>query len=644
MAPAAVDTTVTSLNDRNVTLQNTMNAFRQSSGETLLGEGGATRRLKRSLDTGVAASSDFFRRRSPDNHYLAAEEYPVWSRYLDYHAIASEQYTHQYEKMVAAMRLAGYRSDAAGSRTREFRVREAAVATLRGTDTTLLENFRKLVDQLASGDFSQTILDLLTVSLEVLYTTLETLLEEDRVRGLAYAVLTYLAVDKLLEIVKIKSLENLDFQGNDNIVVSLGKMALAALALMGLMSLERLGGGSSPSARVLRAGEAPSQDGDEEIRAFLESLVLQGKLVMVLMNVLNRVVGEFAEDTRKKVENLTAKLQNADGYTLDEDDLALIERLKSRARIMAVFGLVMKGLFHLLASGPFSDELERTAFDTNGDADRYAFLFGSQINPYDEAFNTYLHDLIAEIEGGGGEGSGATAIFELLDALSTRAYNFAIETERNAFDFTTQIESDAYGFASLMARLSYRFADATESDAYAFATHMADLAYAFTMKIEDDAYHFALQGMEWGYLFASRGEEVGIMADRVLWMAVQIGQMADRIGEMADRIVYTEQLIVYTEMLILDFGLLIYGGMKTIANMVLTGLALILDRRWYRPETEDLLIETIGANVETMLENMQEYALSVLENQNRLRETTQDALEWILEMERLQQQNSETPA
>jgi hypothetical protein len=136
-----------------------------------------------------------------------------------------------------------------------------------------------------------------------------------------------------------------------------------------------------------------------------------------------------------------------------------------------------------------------------------------------------------------------------------------------------------------------------------------------------------MQGMEYGYLFASRGEEVGIMADRILWMAVQIGVMADRIGEMADRIVYTEQLIVYTEILILDFGILIYGFGSQISNTMLMSLALIFDREWYTPEANDIVIESINSNVLVMLENMQEYALAVLEHQNDLRDSTLDALE-----------------
>ena len=164
-----------------------------------------------------------------------------------------------------------------------------------------------------------------------------------------------------------------------------------------------------------------------------------------------------------------------------------------------------------------------------------------------------------------------------------------------------------------------------------FATNMAAMAYDFTMKMENDAYNFATLGMTYGYLFASQGESVGLMADRILFMSVQIGQMADRIGEMADRIVYTEQLIVYTEMLIQNFGLMMYGGMGTISNTMLTGLAIIFDRQWYTPTStaNDPIVASITATTSQMLTNMQQYEMAVLANQNTLRQTTLGALNWI---------------
>ena len=641
------DTTVARLQQRETELNGTLDAYRNASAQTV-GGSSATRGLRAFTRTGGDAS-DFFRRGSirfgdpvsedPMSipHYFANQSIGVWESYMKSLELAASQSKSQFVKMVAALRYAGYRSEnsgAASTRSLHIEARDAAIATLRDTDTSVVEQFQDLVNNLKNGNFDTTILDLLTVSLAVLKTTIETLLSQDKIKGLAYTVLTYLAVDKLLEIVKEKSLSDLNFLGDDNIVISLGKMVIAALAVLGLMSLDKLAPSNSTRSLETRGTDTTEE---ETILAFLNGVLVQGQLVTLLFRYLSELLMKITEDTQATVDRLKQNLSDS-AYPLTEEDRDLIDKLKIRSKVMAVFGLALKALFGILAANQNTlqgADGNPISFSQNGDAKDFEILFGSPINPYDEAFNEYLHGRLDEITGGTTPDSGTQSIFDVMTELSTQAYNFAVKTEEDAYNFTSQTEHDAYTFASRLADLAYKFTADTESDAVNFATQMTDLAYSFTMKIEDDAYQFALQGMEWGYLFASRGEEVGIMADRVLWMAGQIGQMADRIGEMADRIVYTEQLIVHTEILILDFGLLIYGGMKTIADFVLTGLALILDRQWYEPQTKDLIVTTIGKNVEQMMENMQEYALAVLENQNTLRQTTLDALDWILEFEAL---------
>ena len=617
--PRATDATLASLHTRNAALEGALSEM-DAAGAATVG-GAATRSWLRGLED--TATEAFFGARTPETGYLAHEG--AWEKYLAYQALAHEQYRHQFAKMAAALRVAGYKSEGAvATRSVSLSARDAALVTLRETDTDLLRSFERLVDRLAEGDFSATVVDLLTVSLKVLYATLETLLEQDKIKGLAYTVLTYLAVDRLLEIVKEKSLDGLDFESDENIVLSLGRMAIAAIALFGLMSYEKMEEGMRSRA----AGDGATDD--EAMAAFLQNVVLQGQLVTVLTGFLTRVLTQLVEDTQATAQRLRRSLEA--GYELSDEDRELAAGLKRRSKMLALFGLALKSLFALLAKSGF--EAEADGFRSDGDAADFSFLFGSQINPYDEIFNAYLHDLLASL--GERSDTGSLTLWEAMEALSTRAYNFAVQSESDAYDFTVRTETEAYDFATYLADLAHDFTSETENDAYGFATHMADLAYAFTMKMEEDAYRFALQGMEWGYLFASRGEEVGIMADRVLYMAVQIGQMADRIGEMADRIVYTEQLIVYTEMLILDFGLLIYGGMKAIVDLILTGLALILDREWYTPQTEDAIVTLIGRQTERMMADMQEYALAVVANQNTLRLTTQAALEWMLEVQRIQ--------
>jgi len=254
-------------------------------------------------------------------------------------------------------------------------------------------------------------------------------------------------------------------------------------------------------------------------------------------------------------------------------------------------------------------DLQTDGFTLDSDAANFSALFGSDTLPQDTAFTTFMSDLQTLLE----NNSSFADIFTLISSMST-----SFSTTIDDIFTMTQSEESAFNTASSMSQ-----------NAYDFSVHMADLAYNFTMKIEDDAYEFAMQGMEYGYLFASQGEDVGIMADRILWMAVQIGQMADRIGEMSDRIVYTESLIVYTEMLILDFGLLIYGGMKMITNLMLTGMAVVLDREWYENDSEDQIVTLIGDNMSQMMENMQKYSLTVIKHQDDLREVTLSALDWV---------------
>ena len=158
----------------------------------------------------------------------------------------------------------------------------------------------------------------------------------------------------------------------------------------------------------------------------------------------------------------------------------------------------------------------------------------------------------------------------------------------------------------------------------------SDKAFEFATKLADDAYHFASDGMNYGYMFASQGEELGPMADRVLWMATQIGLMADRIGEMGDRIVHTEHLIINMSVMILNFGLLIDGSIKTIAEVGLTALGIAYDKEGLQNlKTSSQHLELIGKNVELILTQQHEYDLKVLENQKDLRELTITALEHI---------------
>ena len=338
------------------------------------------------------------------------------------------------------------------------------------------------------------------------------------------------------------------------------------------------------------------------------------------MELMQSYVNSSTNDVKDTITQLTSVDKN-EAITADEQVMMdnLQAKFKEQSSVMTMVAVVIKALFALTSQESISQgDVVRDGFAPEGDAAQFWMLFGNDSLPQDEAFMAYSSELQTTLENEGALSPALSLIQDMPTNFSTQASSFASDTE-----------NDAFSFAAELANLAYLFTSDTETDAYNFATHMADLAYSFTMSIETDAYNFAMQGMEYGYLFASKGEEVGVMADRILWMAVQIGQMSDRIGEMADRIVYTEQLIVYTEMLILDFGLLIYGGMKMITNFMLTAMALILDRQWYTPQAEDQVLTVIGGSMSTMLEDMQEYSLAVLDNQSVLREVTLSALDWV---------------
>jgi len=221
-------------------------------------------------------------------------------------------------------------------------------------------------------------------------------------------------------------------------------------------------------------------------------------------------------------------------------------------------------------------------------------------------------------------------LFNMASKTGDDAMGFASKTRDQAYDFASKTEDDAFVFTQDTRNQAYDFTTKTEDDAFKFATKMEDDAYKFVSKMADDAYHFASDGMNYGYMFASQGEELGPMADRVLWMASEIGLMADRIGEMSDRIVHTEHLIINMSVMILNFGLLIDGTIKTIAEAGLNAIGIVYDRE-KMPELSSSTkhLELIGRNVELIITQQHEYDMKVLDNQKELRKTTISALDKI---------------
>ncbi|MDD2368328.1 MAG: hypothetical protein PHQ90_03430 [Sulfuricurvum sp.] len=562
--------------------------------------------------------------------YLLFTKYPPlnpaitsWTNYLDYHTLTYSQTTSQITKLKASLRLFGNKQQTSGQAG-------LTLSSANVTGNAYLDGLLTVIADVLKGDITTAALDSLTLSLKLVKDGLTALLANDAVSGYAYVILTYLAIEKVMKYVEEKSLASLSFTTNTEILLSFTKLAVAALSALAIVSIESLKPTTPVSMALASTTTTLSVADEQKLKAFLQAATLQSQLVITLTSLIDNIMKNVTASTQSRIDALSTALDNQDGsYTLTDEDTALIASLKQQSLVLAGLGLVVKVLTSMYQTG-LNANSGTDAGNLQADAETYAILFSDPINSYDTLFSTYISANFTQLF------FGDATITQLLTDLASLNPSVPLASSldltsvtTNTLNTATSVETDAFSFASLLASLSYQFTSDTATQAATFTTHMADLAYQFTMKIENDAYNFAMTGMEYGYLFASRGEEVGLMADRILWMAVQIGQMADRIGEMADRIVYTEQLIVYTEMLILDFGLLIYGGMKQITNLMLMGMAIVFDRQWYTPTANDQIVTVISEMTKQMLENMKEYENTVLTNQISLREVTLKALNWI---------------
>ena len=663
---SSIDGELATANSLQVTADGTNTELDQSLNDTLVSNdatpAAATSSLASpKLTTLNAQLVDFFKTRTPryepynvadqvdgqiTTHYLAsAGEGTLWDNALSAHQLAYQQYTNQYTKLVATMRLFDSKNDArSDSTTASSRsvspksvVQASArslVASPRAIDA--LDVFEALVASIVSS-FGAGLFNLIAEALQVVYTFLSELIGEDQVQGLAYSFLVSSSVDDMLQAVTRESTANLSFDNRADIMLSLSKISIAATALLALVKMNDL-------------EAAPTSIDTEFMTTYLANNNVFSNLSLMWLSLSDNMMSGILGDMQASAQGVI-DLESTDdtyattssipvGYSQDLQDT-----LKSNSTLLALTSLAMKSIYSLI-EGEISDAVtNETAFSQDSTADVFKILFTSEQNSADASLSSFLQayssslnttltaatDIAtaandAAVTAEEEPSAADAAIAAAATAWSADPTNISLTLDSDNLASTKAVEEDAVGFASELADFLYEFTVQTEGDASEFATYLAGLAYAFTMDIESDAFDFAMQGMEYGYLFASQGEDVGVMADRILWMAVQIGLMADRIGEMGDRIVYTEQLIVYTEILILDFGILIYGVIKQITNLILTSLALILDREWYSPESEDLILDTIGSNVNQMLGNMNEYSLAVLDNQSVLRQLTLDSL------------------
>ena len=539
----------------------------------------------------------------PQPHYLDKDSslsgVEFWQKALKSHERSYLDYQQQTAKLLATLRL----FDAKNSEYLENSPEQNRNVLPRAATENIDSDASELLQEISDFSFDTSILNsnLVVSGLTTVIVKATTyLLNTNFIQALLDAILGL--ISNALDSIKTTSLEDLNFESRESILLSFAKMSVASAAVLGIKSVNEL--------------DSSNESNDNEfVSTYISSTDVLNKLTLKWLSFAQSLVNQTVKASTDELDSYTEQQENFSPTDLGNE-------LSTNSGLMAMTSYAIKSVYNNFAEQALSSTETANGF-TGSTATAFKPLFTNQTNEYDELVldnPLNLENRQASIQQLGYEESPIT--------IRTTSP----EAERS--DSCSQ--DSIYCFAQELAEVGTQVTSQGIVDTSAsFAEQLAKYAFDFTMDIEDDAYNFAMQGMEYGYLFASQGEEVGVMADRILWMAVQIGVMADRIGEMADRIVYVSQLIVYTEILIVDFGILIYGVIKQISNSMLMALALILDREWYgdvaieQASAEDAVLNTIGANVSQMLDNMNEYSEAVLENQKALRESTQDAINTI---------------
>ena len=501
----------------------------------------------------------------------------VWSEYVSANKTAYDKATAQLNNLKMALTKYGQKT---GVVAQSSTVVAQTSLTLTSVDTssltTAINAFKALNLSTVTIDVFAVAVDGLILAIDAVVFLIQALMTNNAVSGNAAAVVAFNAIEGILKWIEsnsVNALTNVNLTTTGGIIAGIAKISVVALSALSIANLQKIQNTVTTSSQTSVASVTTDQ---QQILAFLAANQVQSQLILTLSTWVQNIM----TNNVNSVSTLVSNVNGDPSYTLTTADTALIASLKQQSTVLSVLGLVMQALVYMYSSNTDATQL-------GSDAQSNVNIVA---NP-DTNFTSYINGVISGTTTNTDIASVITALFSALNSSAT----------------------------------------SPTSTPSGFVTDMATMAYNFTMKIENDAYNFATLGMTYGYLFASQGESVGLMADRILFMSVQIGQMADRIGEMADRIVYTEQLIVYTEMLIQNFGLMMYGGMGTISNTMLTGLAIIFDRQWYTPTStaNDPIVASITATTSQMLTNMQQYEMAVLANQNTLRQTTLGALNWI---------------
>lgn len=610
------DATVSSINSQQSDIDNTNGAVNAQLNNDLNESNNANTNSLIRNTSDADKMAKFFATRNPgvvltesanavyaQGHYLDVTNQlsgaQFWQKAISSHEQAYLDYEHQTMKLKAALRLFGAANDSvsdSSSASASSATRTVSMANTKAASTGLASALSSLLEFAGEGLVSSLTSSTVVDGVVAVLNEIKDYLATDSF-GASVLSEVFSVVSQFLDDVQEDALNDLSFSNQNQVLLSLSKISVASAAVLANQEIQNL--------------DAADAEGEEEENGFVEAQLFS-------TDVLNKLSLKWLALAKSVLEGAVSDATTSiDGAAADENyagDTSAQDRLFSSSAILAMTSLAIKNV-----SGNFDNQLSgltssQTSFESNSSASSYRPVFTSPSNSFDDELQANVPGLDAS--------TSSTYQSELNIASVSSA---TISSNAPAAD--DQASDEIYQYASEIAAVNTDIASPVD-----FASQLAEYAYNFASDAESDAFEFAMQGMEYGYLFASQGEDVGVMADRILWMAVQIGVMADRIGEMADRIVYTEHLIVYTEMLIVDFGIMIYGVIKQITNSMLMALALILDREWYgdvateQANAEDQVLSTIGANIGTMLNNMNAYSLAVLDNQQALRESTLSVL------------------
>ncbi|MBN2864430.1 MAG: hypothetical protein JXK16_00320 [Thiotrichales bacterium] len=620
---SSVDARVVDINTQQATIDSTNGSLNTALTNDLIGSNSASSSSLIRATNVAGTISDFFATRTPslyfttggnnvfnDGHYLDSSATlsgtEFWQKAIDSHDQAFLDYKQQTEKLKAALRIFDAKNvSGTQSNVSTASVRSVSSANTRAESSGLADVLDQIIGYIGTNLINALLsTSTVTTIVNALIAINNYLVSNAFTQSVLSEVFT--ALSGLLDGIKEDSLNGLSFANKNQILLSLSKISVASAAVLANKRISEL---------------ETTQNEDEFVESQLFSTDVLNKLSLKWLALGQSLVNSTVQTTTGKIDEAVAMGE----YTGEGDNMVADEEasnsLFQTSAILSMTSLAMKTVFGNVSGQLDEEVVTNTGFETSSAADLYRPIFTSTRNSYDQELQANAVSLSSATEAGYQQ--------ELnISSVSTASILPDAEMPQS----TDENAETIYSYAAEIASVGTEVTDLSDLN---FAELLATYAYNFASDTESDAFEFAMQGMEYGYLFASQGEDVGIMADRILWMAVQIGVMADRIGEMADRIVYMSQLIVYTEILIVDFGILIYGVIKQISNSMLMALALILDREWYgdvateQASSEDVILTTIGANVTQMLTNMNEYSLAVLDNQSVLRESTQSAIDTI---------------